>query len=100
MPKIARRSFAATVALLVCLSAGAAAAAQIKVLCAGAMRAVLQQLAPAFEKSSGNTLLDGMSSILGYTRGYRSMALSSPAVRLLNPIHLAGCSMGAAPNRR
>lgn len=57
MPKIARRSFAATVALLVCLSAGAAAAAQIKVLCAGAMRAVLQQLAPAFEKSSGNTLV-------------------------------------------
>ncbi len=56
MPKIARRLFAAAVALFVCLSAGAAAAAQIKVLSAGAMRAVLQQLAPAFEKSSGNTL--------------------------------------------
>lgn len=57
MQKIARRSFAAAaVALFVCLSAGAAGAAQIKVLCAGAMRAVLQQRAPAFEKSSGNTL--------------------------------------------
>jgi molybdate transport system substrate-binding protein len=57
MPKIARRLFAATVALLVGLSAGAAGAAEIKVLCAGAMRAVLQQLAPAFEKSSGDTLV-------------------------------------------
>jgi molybdate transport system substrate-binding protein len=56
MPKIAGRSLAAAAALLVCLSAGAATAAQIKVVCAGAMRAVLQQLAPAFEKASGNTL--------------------------------------------
>ena len=57
MPKIAHRLFAATIALLVGLSAGAAGAAEIKVLCAGAMRAVLQQLAPAFEKSSGDTLV-------------------------------------------
>jgi ABC-type molybdate transport system substrate-binding protein len=47
MPKIARRLSAATVALLVGLCAGAAGAAEIQVLCSGAMRAVLQQLAPA-----------------------------------------------------
>ena len=57
MPKIAHRLFAVTIALLVGLSTGAAGAAEIKVLCAGAMRAVLQQLAPAFEKSSGDTLV-------------------------------------------
>jgi molybdate transport system substrate-binding protein len=57
MPKTARRPFAATVALLVGLSAGAAGAAEIKVLCSGAMRAVLQQLAPVFEKSSGDKLV-------------------------------------------
>jgi molybdate transport system substrate-binding protein len=57
MPKIAHQLFAATIALLVGLSTGAAGAAEIKVLCAGAMRAVLQQLAPAFEKSSGDTLV-------------------------------------------
>src|SRR5271170_1400694 len=57
MPKLARRLFAASVALIVGLSAGAAGAAEIKVLCAGAMRAVLQQLAPAFEKSSGDRLV-------------------------------------------
>jgi len=57
MPKIARRLFAAAVALTVGLSAGAAGAAEIRVLCAGAMRAVLQQLAPAFEKSSGDKLV-------------------------------------------
>jgi molybdate transport system substrate-binding protein len=57
MPKIARRLFAAIVMLLVGLSAGAAGAAEIRVLCSGAMRAVLQQLAPAFEKSSGDALV-------------------------------------------
>ena len=57
MPKIARRLFAAAVALLVGLSAGVAGAAELKVLCAGAMRGVLQQLAPAFEKSSGDRLV-------------------------------------------
>src|SRR5277367_4202670 len=57
MPKIARRLFAAAVALTVGLSARTAGAAEIKVLCSGAMRAVLQQLAPAFEKSSGDKLV-------------------------------------------
>ena len=57
MPKIAHRLFAAAVMLFVCLSAGAAGAAEIRVLCSGAMRAVLQQLAPAFEKSSGDVLV-------------------------------------------
>jgi len=58
---------------------------------------------------SSTAVLDGMSGILGCTRAYRPMALSSPAVsrngrsdgrQLLNPIHLTGCSMGAAPNCR
>ena len=57
MSKIAHRLFAAAAALLVGLSPGTAGAAEIKVLCSGAMRAVLQQLAPAFEKSSGDTLV-------------------------------------------
>src|SRR5947207_2443092 len=38
------------------LSAGAAKAAEIKVVSAVAMRAALQELAPAFEKSSGHKL--------------------------------------------
>jgi molybdate transport system substrate-binding protein len=57
MPKISRRVFAATVALLAASSAGAASAAEIKVLCSGAMRAVLQQLAPTFQRSSGHKLM-------------------------------------------
>src|ERR1700760_845180 len=57
MPKIVRQLFVSTVALLVGLSAGAAGAAEIEMLCSGAMRAVLLQLAPAFEKSSGDTLV-------------------------------------------
>jgi molybdate transport system substrate-binding protein len=57
MPEIVRRLFAATAFLLVGLYAGASSAAEIKVLCSEAMRAVLQQLAPAFEKSSGDTLV-------------------------------------------
>jgi hypothetical protein len=57
MPKISRRLFAPTVALLAGLSAGTAGAAEIKVLCSGAMLAVPQQLAPAFEKSSGDKLV-------------------------------------------
>jgi len=55
--KIALRLFAVILALLGGLSARAAGAAEITVLCAGAMRAVLQQLAPAFEKSSGDRLV-------------------------------------------
>jgi molybdate transport system substrate-binding protein len=57
MPKVARLLFAAAVALLAGFSGAAAGAAEIKVLCAGAMRAVMQQLAPAFEKASGDTLV-------------------------------------------
>ena len=55
--EISRRLFAATVALLAAFSAGAAGAAELKVLCSGAMRAVLQELAPAFEKSSSHKLV-------------------------------------------
>jgi molybdate transport system substrate-binding protein len=57
MPKIAHALLVAAAALLVGLFAGASDAAEIKVLCAGAMRAVLTQLAPAFEKSTGDTLV-------------------------------------------
>jgi molybdate transport system substrate-binding protein len=57
MPKIAHSLLGATAALLIGLSATAAGAAELKLLCAGAMRAVLQQLAPAFEKSSANKLV-------------------------------------------
>lgn len=57
MPKSALQSFAVSLALLAGLSAGLAEAAEIKVLSAGAMRAVLQQLAPDFEKSSGHKLM-------------------------------------------
>ena len=48
---------AAILALVSGFSAEVAEAAEIKVLCAGAMRGVLQQLTPAFEKSSGNKLI-------------------------------------------
>lgn len=41
---------------LLALAAAPASAAELKVLCAGAMRAALQQLAPAFEKSSKQKL--------------------------------------------
>src|SRR5215469_11915715 len=57
MPKLGLRLFAVILALLTGLSARAAAATEIKVVCAGAMRAVLEQLAPAFEKSSGDRLV-------------------------------------------
>jgi molybdate transport system substrate-binding protein len=57
MPKITLRPFAVILALLTGLSDRAASAAEIKVVCSGAMRAVLQQLAPAFEKSSGDKLV-------------------------------------------
>jgi molybdate transport system substrate-binding protein len=56
VPKTGIRLLAAILVLLAGLPAGAARAAEIKVLCSGAMRAVLEQLAPAFEKSSGHKL--------------------------------------------
>jgi len=57
MPKIAPRLFAVILALLTGLSGRTVGATEIKVVCSGAMRAVLQQLAPAFEKSSGDKLV-------------------------------------------
>jgi molybdate transport system substrate-binding protein len=57
VPRIAIRLLVAILALLAGLSAGAASAAEIKVVSGGAMRAVLQELAPAFEKSSGHKLV-------------------------------------------
>jgi molybdate transport system substrate-binding protein len=57
MPNIVPRLLAATLAVLAGVSAEAAAAAEVNVLCSGAMRGVLQQLAPDFEKSSGHHLV-------------------------------------------
>jgi ABC-type molybdate transport system substrate-binding protein len=57
MPNIMPRLLAATLALLAGVSAEAAAAAEVNVLCSGALRGVLQQLAPDFEKSSGRHLV-------------------------------------------
>jgi molybdate transport system substrate-binding protein len=56
MPKNAIRLFAAAAMLLAGLAAGAAGAAEVKVVSAGAMRAALEELAPAFEKASGHKL--------------------------------------------
>jgi molybdate transport system substrate-binding protein len=56
LPKTGIRLLAAVLVLLAGPFAGAAGAAEIKVLSSGAMRAVLEQLAPAFEKSSGDKL--------------------------------------------
>jgi molybdate transport system substrate-binding protein len=57
MPNVLPRLLAAILALLSGVSVKPAAAAEINVLCAGAMRGVLQQLAPDFEKSSGHHLV-------------------------------------------
>ena len=56
MPTNAIRLFAVAVMLLAGLAAGPAGAAEIKVVSAAAMRAALQELAPQFEKESGDTL--------------------------------------------
>jgi len=56
MPANAIRFFAAAVMLLAGLASSAAGAAEIKVVSAAAMRAALQELAPEFEKASGNRL--------------------------------------------
>ena len=55
MPKNVIRLLAVLALLSGCF-AGAARAAELKVLSAGSMRAVLQELGPAFEKSSGHKL--------------------------------------------
>jgi molybdate transport system substrate-binding protein len=56
MPNIMPRLLAGILALLAGVSAEVAAA-EVDVLCSGAMRGVLQQLAPDFEKSSGHHLV-------------------------------------------
>ncbi len=55
MPKFAIRLLA-VLALLAGLPAGMAGAVELNVACAGAMASALQELAPAFEKSSGHKL--------------------------------------------
>ena len=55
MPKRAIRVLAAVLPLLGLLG-GTTEAAELRVLCSGAMRAVLQELGPAFEKESGHKL--------------------------------------------
>jgi ABC-type molybdate transport system substrate-binding protein len=57
MPKSPIRLYAVVLALLVGLYAGAAGAAELKVLSTEAMRATLQELAPAFEAASGHKLV-------------------------------------------
>jgi molybdate transport system substrate-binding protein len=57
MRKVALRLFAVILTLVTGFSSSVADAAEIKVLCSGAMRAVLQQLAPPLEKSSGDKLV-------------------------------------------
>ena len=56
MPKSVIRWLVAVVTLFAGLSGAAAGAAEIKVVSAIAMRAALQELAPAFEKASGHKL--------------------------------------------
>lgn len=62
MPKNAIQLFAAIVTLLAGLSAGAAGAAELKVLSTEAMRPMLQELAPAFEAASKNKLVIAYAS--------------------------------------
>jgi molybdate transport system substrate-binding protein len=57
MSKMGSRLVAAILALLAGLCAEAAASAEIKVMCSGAMRGVMQQLGPDFQKSSGHQLV-------------------------------------------
>ena len=62
MSKSAIRPLAAVAALLAGLSAGAAGAAELKVLSTEAMRPMLQELAPAFEAASKNKLVIAYAS--------------------------------------
>ena len=50
------RLLTAACALVASVMFSGASAAELKVLCAGALRAALQELAPAFETASGNKL--------------------------------------------
>ncbi len=56
MPKFAIRGLVAVAAVLTFLSGGVAGAAELKVMSASEMKPALQELAPAFEKKSGNKL--------------------------------------------
>lgn len=56
MPKIAIGGLVAVAALVVGLSGGVAGAAELKVMSDKGMESALQELAPAFEKKSGNKL--------------------------------------------
>jgi molybdate transport system substrate-binding protein len=56
VPKPATRFFAAILGLAAALSVGTAGAAELKVWAAIAFRPALQELAPAFEKTSGHKL--------------------------------------------
>jgi ABC-type molybdate transport system substrate-binding protein len=62
MSKSAIRLLAVVVALFAGLSAGAAGAAELKVLSTEAMRPMLQELAPAFEAASKNKLVIAYAS--------------------------------------
>jgi ABC-type molybdate transport system substrate-binding protein len=57
MPKSVIRLYAVVLALLAGLYAGAAGAVELKVLSTEAMRATLQELAPAFEAASKHKLV-------------------------------------------
>ena len=57
MPKSAIRLYAVILALLGGLYAGPAGAAELKVLSTEAMRATLEELAPAFQAASGHKLV-------------------------------------------
>jgi molybdate transport system substrate-binding protein len=56
MPKIAIRGVVAVAAVLASLSGGGAGAAELKIVSATEVQAALQELAPAFEKTSGHKL--------------------------------------------
>src|SRR5712691_2522570 len=62
MPKCAIRLLTVILALLTGLFAGAAGAAELKVLSTEAMRPILQELAPAFEAASKNKLVIAYAS--------------------------------------
>jgi ABC-type molybdate transport system substrate-binding protein len=62
MPKNAIRLFAVVLGVLAGLSAGAAGAAELKVLSTEAMRPMLQELAPAFEAASKHKLVIAYAS--------------------------------------